>query len=1514
MSFTLTNKGTSLLVVRTIESDNETFTVAHDSLSIESGKSEAITLLFVPLTTGPHSSVITIMSNDLDEQTVTVNAQGTGVTPDITVSVESIEFGNILAEHSDSKSFTVSNDGTSVLVVNRITSDNNAFTVAPDSVSVEPGGSETITVTFSPLTPGGLNAAITMSTNDLDEESVFVSLSGAGITPEITVSPVSIDFGDVEVSSSDSKSFTIANDGTSDLEVSSVLSSNDVIIISPASASIKPGNAQSVTVTFSPVTTGPHNAVITLSSNDIDEETVEVGITGVGVTPDIDVSPVSLDIGNVNVGSSQSGNVTLTNNGTSDLIVSGISSSNDAFTITPSSASISPGESKTITVIFTPVIKGDQNTLIKITSNDLDDATLTYEAAGTGASPEITVFPVSLNLGEVFVGSSVSKDFTIVNEGTSDLVAGTIVSDNSAFTVTPESALIKPGNSATVTVTFSPDAKGSQASVITVSSNDPGDVSSVVNVAGTATLPEITVSSTKLNFGDVEIGSSNSQNIIITSEEKDNTVSIEISNDNDRFTAKPSMVSLEPGASETVAVTYTPDETGDDNTVISMISNNIRENAIEVNTTGAGIAPRITLSTGSIDFGDVELGDSDTIPVTLTNDGDVEQVETTITIDTTIFTVSPASVELGAGESRTVTFSFIPGSTGDHDATITLTSNGIKKGAVSFQAHGTGTASLIAVFPEMVAIGNVEVGSSGSRSFSIANKGSLEHVVCNFSSDNTAFVITPESVTLEPGETKTIILTFNPVDTGSRNAVITITKNTLDGIKLSVNAGGKGVAPRITVSQTALHFGDVEIGSRGQRSLTIKNEGSVDRVVCSISSNSSLFTAVPSTFTVGKGENQTVELTYIPLRAESHDAVITVTAGGLEDAAATVSADGRGVAPDITLAPLSLDFGDVSTGNSVSGNFVIKNDGTSELVISDIVSDKADFTASVSSTSLAPGTTRTVTVTFSPAATGARNGAIQVMSNDPEDGIITVNVQGSGFHHSSINLSSPSGEQTSDVIVNYAIIDPEKREVRLAVEYLVEGGQLWNTATVKEDLTAVKEYNGSFTWSGKTDIPGYEGNVRLAVTPNNDQIVGVQDTVEVYVNYNIPPSLTVVPLSGEYSGEMPLRFDVIDAEGDTVYVSLEYSLDEGGTYLPASVPDMKIPQPGKNIVITWDTRKDLGYVYNQEALLRLKASDKYPGEQAVAGPFIVTNLIGDYNNNREIDAGDLLLFAEAWKTGDITKEIGPASGEEPPRLVIDTDGIIDFEDLMVFARMWQWWTEESAEPAGPAKNIAVNLALWDGLYLVSEKSGVCAVMCKDDVIPDFLDLRIQTNTGNSNGIIVEGGEYWQRDGNGIVLTRHYEEGPLELAAVKLGNTGALLNISPHTVAQFTLASSNCIHLKELTIDFTVRLQGESELYSGTISVPVEELIQKPAEFAVFQNTPNPFNPSTTIEYALPEDSYVTLSIYNVTGQRVTVLKNEHEPAGIHSVTWDAGSLPSGMYFYTITTGNQSVTKKMLLMK
>lgn len=88
----------------------------------------------------------------------------------------------------------------------------------------------------------------------------------------------------------------------------------------------------------------------------------------------------------------------------------------------------------------------------------------------------------------------------------------------------------------------------------------------------------------------------------------------------------------------------------------------------------------------------------------------------------------------------------------------------------------------------------------------------------------------------------------------------------------------------------------------------------------------------------------------------------------------------------------------------------------------------------------------------------------------------------------------------------------------------------------------------------------------------------------------------------------------------------------------------------------------------------------------------------------------------------------------------------------------------------------------------------------------------------------------------------------------------------------------------------------------------------PARFELLQNFPNPFNPTTIIEYSLPQEGIVKLIVYNASGQQVMILKNSFETAGKHTVSWDAADLPNGVYFYRLQAGGFNETKKMLLVK
>ncbi len=100
----------------------------------------------------------------------------------------------------------------------------------------------------------------------------------------------------------------------------------------------------------------------------------------------------------------------------------------------------------------------------------------------------------------------------------------------------------------------------------------------------------------------------------------------------------------------------------------------------------------------------------------------------------------------------------------------------------------------------------------------------------------------------------------------------------------------------------------------------------------------------------------------------------------------------------------------------------------------------------------------------------------------------------------------------------------------------------------------------------------------------------------------------------------------------------------------------------------------------------------------------------------------------------------------------------------------------------------------------------------------------------------------------------------------------------------------------------------------TTSVEAADQSPLPVKYRLEQNYPNPFNPSTTIEFAVPLATQVTITLYDMLGRQVaTLVDDEYQPGSYH-ITFEAGDLPSGVYVYRIQAGNFSAAKKFLLMK
>ena len=123
-----------------------------------------------------------------------------------------------------------------------------------------------------------------------------------------------------------------------------------------------------------------------------------------------------------------------------------------------------------------------------------------------------------------------------------------------------------------------------------------------------------------------------------------------------------------------------------------------------------------------------------------------------------------------------------------------------------------------------------------------------------------------------------------------------------------------------------------------------------------------------------------------------------------------------------------------------------------------------------------------------------------------------------------------------------------------------------------------------------------------------------------------------------------------------------------------------------------------------------------------------------------------------------------------------------------------------------------------------------------------------------------------------------------------------------------------------SVDFSDSLHGWAVGNNGAIlkyvpaSVSINIKSGNPEVFSLDQNYPNPFNPSTVIRYSLKEKSFICLKIYDLVGKEISVLVNEDQNAGIYSVKFEGINLPGGIYYYTLRSGNISVTKKMVIIK
>jgi hypothetical protein len=560
-------------------------------------------------------------------------------------------------------------------------------------------------------------------------------------------------------------------------------------------------------------------------------------------------------------------------------------------------------------------------------------------------------------------------------------------------------------------------------------------------------------------------------------------------------------------------------------------------------------------------------------------------------------------------------------------------------------------------------------------------------------------------------------------------------------------------------------------------------------------------------------------------------------------------------------------------------------------------------------------------------------------------------------------LAAMSGEKSGDIRFDYRIDDDEGDAVSIRAEYSRDSS-IWAMATIAGDTNQLgpANYSGFLQWRSSTDLAGIDDeSVWFRLTPYDRNPGYPAISNAFHVDNNAIPVLSISSPSGAQSARIQIPVELSDSENDTLHLHWRYrqnqevwsawESDPGHVYPPTEYPD----------IVEIATSTQFGFGQFSGYQYQFVATDNDSSEAQTTNPMDIYIFAGDYNGDIAIDANDLFAFGEAWRSQQSALEIGPATGT-PPLLLPVPDGKLDFEDLMVFAQMWNWSFDNPNYPAMPgvvgkqAAPASLTLKRSDIGHMPASQSRRLHILRALPPLP-----APTSSTQQKHGEIdLEQSEFLPWEGHvadelvlnipsrqtiyGLALQIDMNPGLVQIARMDHPQLAAIEGFilraddvengryllhrvaleEPETGA--SLLRLQVLFLAEGRIPIKLRWLATgadgSHCSEGQTEIAVDGHFALPQQFTLHQNFPNPFNPSTTIRYEMPVAGEVHMEVYNVLGQRVALLINAAQEAGYQQFIWNStktGHQASGMYILRLDIrgdNGQRFTshKKMLLIK
>jgi hypothetical protein len=797
---------------------------------------------------------------------------------------------------------------------------------------------------------------------------------------------------------------------------------------------------------------------------------------------------------------------------------------------------------------------------------------------------------------------------------------------------------------------------------------------------------------------------------------------------------------------------------------------------------------------------------------------------------------------------------------------------------------GSLPSPVFGVSPTSLNFGNVNVGSNAMLPVTVNNTGTLALEISNIVSSDASITFAPNTfpVNVPAGGSQVFNVTFAPTVPGAVNGNLTFTHDA-PGSPSVYNVSGFGYvpAPVFAVSPVApLNFGSVNVGGSANLNVTVSNTGDAPLTLTGISSSDAQYTFTPNAFPVNiaAGGNQVFVVTFTPGAAGTFNANLTFAhnAAGSPSVYA-VTGIGFTTAPVFNLSAATLAFGNVSVGGTATLPVTVSNTGNAQLTISGIVSSDAVYTFAPGTfpVNVAAGGNAVFNVTFAPAAAGLVNGTLT----------FTHNAAGSP---SVLNLSGTGQTQGG------------------LLKFVQDSQNLLDGTENNPDAVILRGYTGQPLKSLQFDLIVGHLNGRL-ILRSVERGAAISPAANFNFSYEIYPGPTL-------------------ADGSSTDLVKVVILGNGNNAILPNPGDQEIMKFNFDIV---DITGPSAITYN--ALFNVLGATATPVINANigVGPWETINifngttmgLLGDVNLDDHVNILDILLMIDHILGRTTLSGLAFTQGDIAPWTVGQPlpvpDGAINVLDLSVLQNIVLTGIYPSGTPvykvmANPFEVVSNGLnKLSPGMdakltfYLTG--NGIAVEIESDKKVKgvqmELNDLRSLIPTNSSMSSIFDQALYYQN--NEFLRMLSYD--------------GAAETIEPGIFVlaslPFNLYDPQSIKVENIIVaDENNRAMPKVEIeirYSGEPGLPLD--------YALSQNFPNPFNPTTSVQFTVPKEGLVTIKVYDMLGQAVVDLYSGNAQAGTYTLNWNGkdnsgNAVSSGSYIYKMTAGDFVQSKKMTFLK